>query len=140
LSAITVDAGNANYSSSDDGILFNRDKTTLVCYPAGHGTTYTIPSGVTSIGSDAFYYCYGLTSITIPSGVTSIGWYAFSGCTKLTSVTFSTGSNISSSDFGSNAFPEYSTGYGGDSLRTAYAKGKAGTYTRPENGSTWSKS
>ena len=47
----------------------------------------TIPDGVTSIGSEAFYGCSGLTSVTIPDGVTSIGYYAFEGCSGLTSVT-----------------------------------------------------
>ena len=45
-----------------------------------------IPNSVTSIGSHAFYYCSGLTSVTIPNSVTSIGSYAFSGCSGLTSV------------------------------------------------------
>ena len=42
---------------------------------------------VTSIGSEAFYYCKGLTSVTIGNSVTSIGESAFSGCSGLTSVT-----------------------------------------------------
>ena len=46
-----------------------------------------IQSGVTSIGSYAFPYCTGLTSVTIPNSVKSIGNYAFRGCTGLTSVT-----------------------------------------------------
>ena len=50
-------------------------------------TSLTIPEGVTSIGTNAFYGCYGLTSITIPNGVTSIGTNAFSGCSGLTSIT-----------------------------------------------------
>ena len=45
-----------------------------------------IPSGVTSIADNAFYYCTGLTSIEIQSGVTSIGQSAFYGCTNLASV------------------------------------------------------
>lgn len=39
-----------------------------------------IGSGVTSIGSNAFYYCHSLASITVPSEVTSVGKSAFSNC------------------------------------------------------------
>ena len=49
-------------------------------------TSIEIPSSVTSIGSYAFYGCSGLTSIEIPSSVTSIGTSAFSGCNGLTSI------------------------------------------------------
>ena len=48
-----------------------------------NGTTYS----VTSIGDDAFYYCFSLTSITIPNSVTSIGGRALFYCSSLTSVT-----------------------------------------------------
>ncbi|MBQ6159878.1 MAG: leucine-rich repeat protein [Oscillospiraceae bacterium] len=46
-----------------------------------------LPDGLSSIGSYAFYGCYGLSEVTIPEGVTSIGDTAFSGCTGLTEVT-----------------------------------------------------
>ena len=46
-----------------------------------------IESGVTGIGSYAFYWCKGLTSITIPDTVTYIGEGTFYECTALESVT-----------------------------------------------------
>ena len=50
-------------------------------------TSVTIPNSVTSIGVFAFEYCTGLMSITIPNSVTSIGMSAFHNCSSLTSVT-----------------------------------------------------
>jgi hypothetical protein len=104
LTSIAVDAGN-NYYASEDGVLFNKDKTTLIQYPAGKTGAYTIPSSVTSIGDGAFSGCTGLTSVTIGDSVTSIGDGAFSGCTGLTSITIPVrlvpaGSSSSSSGFG----------------------------------------
>ena len=50
-------------------------------------TSVTIPNSVTSIGGGAFYNCAGLTSVTIGNSVTSIGDFAFYNCTRLASVT-----------------------------------------------------
>ena len=87
LTSITVDSNNAKYSDID-GILFNKDKTNLICYPEGKkDTSYVIPDSVESIGYEAFYACYNLTSITIPDSVTSIGDRAFRSCNNLTSIT-----------------------------------------------------
>ena len=47
-------------------------------------TSVTLPSSVTTIGSDAFALCPALTSVSIPSSVTSIGASAFYECTALT--------------------------------------------------------
>ena len=49
-------------------------------------TSINIPSSVTNIGSSAFQGCSGLKSITIPSSVTSIENYAFQNCSGLTSI------------------------------------------------------
>ena len=109
LTGIWVAEGNSHYSSDASGVLFSKDKTTLVQCPGtlaacmipdsvtsivGYAfagctslTNVTIPDSVTSIGSHAFSYCKSLTSVTIPDSVTSIGGSAFGNCTSLTSVT-----------------------------------------------------
>ena len=87
LTSIEVSGNNKNYSSVD-GVLFNKDKSELITYPAGKtDSEYAIPNDVTSIGSCAFDGCTSLTSVAISDSVTSIGSSAFSGCTNLTSVT-----------------------------------------------------
>ena len=86
LQAIYVADGN-NSLTSEDGVLYNLEKTKLCIYPAGKtGESFTIPSSVTSIGNRAFQECKNLTSIDIPSGVTSINNGAFWDCTGLTSI------------------------------------------------------
>ena len=87
LKSIEVSENNKNYASID-GVLFNKDKSELVTYPAGKtDSEYVIPNSVTSIGYSAFENCTSLTSVTIPGSVTSIDYSAFENCTSLTSVT-----------------------------------------------------
>ncbi len=83
---ICVTEGYSHYANDASGVLFNKDKTTLVQCP-GAFAAYTIPNSVTSIGEFAFDGCASLTSVTIPDSVTRIGDWAFSNCTSLTSVT-----------------------------------------------------
>jgi hypothetical protein len=86
LTDITVAEENEIYSS-EDGVLFDKDKTTLLLCPQGKSGSYTIPASVTSIVDYAFEDCGRLTGVTIPDSVTSIGAQAFSRSTGLTSVT-----------------------------------------------------
>ncbi len=87
LTEINVDSDNNDYSSQD-GVLFNYNKTELIQYPNGKTqTTYIIPNSVTSIWDSAFAHCSSLTNITIPNSVTVIGEGAFYECTSLTSIT-----------------------------------------------------
>ncbi len=84
LSNISVDSGNA-YFSSENGILYSKDKKTLYAHPTAAGN-YAIPSNVTTIYGSAFNGCSQLTNVTIPSSVTSIGSWVFAYCTKLETV------------------------------------------------------
>ncbi|GIT38148.1 MAG: hypothetical protein Ct9H300mP7_0690 [Verrucomicrobiota bacterium] len=114
LKSIDVGEGNTEYSSGD-GVLFDKNKTVLIHFPAGKGGHYTIPDGVTSIGDHAFIQCARLTSVTIPDSVTSIGALAFRDCYGLKSVripdsitkikmgAFSSCSNLTSIIFEGNA-------------------------------------
>jgi len=80
LTSFVVDSQNPNYQSVD-GLLLSKNGKDLI---AGVNGQVTIPDGVTSIGSSAFSYYSGLTSVTIPSSVRSISTYAFNGCSGLT--------------------------------------------------------
>ena len=82
LLRIEVDQSNPEYTS-EDGVLFNKEKTILIACPGGKQDEYKIPASVTSIDNYAFYKCSSLTQIEIPASVTSIDYYAFHGCSSL---------------------------------------------------------
>jgi uncharacterized repeat protein (TIGR02543 family) len=77
LTEINVSSGNQNFSS-ENGVLFNRDGTSLLAWPAGKPGVVTIPPNVTTIRGWVFS-SFQLTSVTIPSSVISIGELAFAG-------------------------------------------------------------
>ena len=92
LTSITVEEANQNYSS-EDGVLYNKDKTTLLLFPPGREGSFIIPEKVDTITNGAFEFCFKLTSVTIPKSVLTIGHNAFyrSGISSLSisaSVTF----------------------------------------------------
>ena len=87
LKEISVSSRNGNYSSQD-GVLFDDDKSVLIAYPCGKAeNSYTIPDTVYQIDYSAFEGCVGLTAITIPAGVRRIMDGAFRNCTGLISLT-----------------------------------------------------
>ncbi|MBQ7504844.1 MAG: leucine-rich repeat domain-containing protein [Ruminococcus sp.] len=86
LTEINVASGNTNFKSAE-GILYNKDGTTLIQYPAGKkDTSFTILNTVTAIWGWSIDGCTNLTSITIPSGVASIDGQSFQNNKALTSI------------------------------------------------------
>ena len=89
LKSINVEKDNTSYSSSD-GILYDKNFETLVCYPVGKQYTYfKISDNVKKIGYDAFGHCANIKTIIIPDSVTEIDEIAFSYCTNLKNITIS---------------------------------------------------
>jgi hypothetical protein len=76
LMSINVSEGNLVYASQD-GVLFNKDKTELIYCPYGKQGEYSIPNGVITIAYGAFSGCVYLTSLTIPDSVINIGSSVF---------------------------------------------------------------
>lgn len=83
LKSILVNGSNKFYSSFD-GVLYNKDKSALVCCPSAKTDLTSVPASVSEISSGAFYGS-GLKSITLAEGVEKIGEYAFahSALTKI---------------------------------------------------------
>lgn len=83
---IDVDPANM-YFASKDGVLYNKQMTKLIVYPAGKEGKLIVPNGVQEIGHLAFYGNMSLTEIEIPLSVTTIGEWAFGYCANLKSLT-----------------------------------------------------
>ena len=83
LESIEVDKSNSTYSS-EKGVLFSKDKTSLYVYPSNKlDETYTIPNSVTYVYSFAFFVNKNIKNITIPENVEAIGKAAFFGCENI---------------------------------------------------------
>lgn len=100
------------FFSSKQGVVYNKEMTSIIFTPHSLKGEITIPETVTEIGNfffnncskveavtlpnnlqrigdSSFHYCRSLTSITIPDSVTYIGKDAFSDCENLTDVILS---------------------------------------------------
>ena len=96
LKEINVDPDSRSFSSAE-GVLFNKDKTTIILYPEGKEGEYTIPSSVNTVASDAFATCAGLKAVTIPESVKTIN-DAFYSCSNLAMVRWRGDARVKVSD------------------------------------------
>ena len=88
LERVTVADENTAFMS-EDGVLYNKDQTSLLFYPPlREGESFTVPETVQELREGVFRNAKYLTSVTLPSSVTSIGGNAFSGCDQLKKLVF----------------------------------------------------
>lgn len=80
-----LEDGNTRFAVVN-GVLFNKNKTTLLHYPNKDLSEYQVESGVTSIGSNAFYTVKNLSKVILPEGLTTINSNAFYFCYDLSEV------------------------------------------------------
>ena len=82
--SFSVDNANTSFSAYD-GVLYNKEQTTLLQAPALI-TTHSLASTTKVIDRYAFSGCQNLTSVTLPEGLTTIDNYAFNYTPQLTTV------------------------------------------------------
>lgn len=90
VSSFTVEKGNKLFSAKD-GVLYNKEKTSLYIYPAQkEDKKFTIPKSVTSISAEAFVDAHNLEEINFPSSIKRV-YSVFEGCTSLKKLIFNEG-------------------------------------------------
>lgn len=85
LTGISVHANNTNFSSVE-GVLYNANKSVLICYPNSKSNTFIIPQTVISIGNFAFAGCDKLTAVLLPVNIKTIGNSSFEVCSNLSTI------------------------------------------------------
>ena len=86
FTAVNVPAGNP-YLRSENGVLYNADKTELLFYPRyKQDATFVIPDGVTTAATIAIYNNPYLTEVVIPASLAKVGNYFLGQCSKLEEV------------------------------------------------------
>jgi len=90
ISELIIPEANQFFSSLN-GVLFNKNQTRLIQYPAGKQGTYIVPNTVKTIGNYSFLNCLGITGLNFPTSLTAIESSAFTGCSSITTLTFPAG-------------------------------------------------
>ena len=86
LERIVVDSQNPNYLS-EDGILYNKSKTSLLAYPIGRtDKIYTVPDCVRNIDEYAFSGSAILQEVKLSFGCQTISMGAFESCNQLKTI------------------------------------------------------
>lgn len=93
MSRINVADANEGYTDVN-GVLFTKDRKTLVAYPNAHTAHYTVPGGTVGISEYAFCGCETVESVILPTSLRSIGHTSFYGCHLLQEITIPQGVEV----------------------------------------------
>lgn len=112
LTQVVVDEDNP-YFTSEDGVLFDKNKTTILFYPARKsGSSYVLPESLTTIPDGIFKDNRNLETITIGKNVSYIGVGAFQDAEELEEIIFTEGDNGAATlEIGAYAFANSNWSY-----------------------------
>lgn len=115
IAKFEVDENNPYFCTDESGVLYSKDKTSLIFYPTAKSTTeYTVPESVVSINDYAFALSKNLKKISLSESIASFGFGAFADCKSLEDINIS--DNITSLNnyelYGCSALKNFSTGDG----------------------------
>ncbi len=127
LLSINVSAANANYASLE-GVLYNKDLTTLIQYPCGKVGAFAVPSSVNTIAAYAFAYS-PVIRVDLPASVMTIAYMPFMECLSLTNISVADDNPVFASQGGVLYNKAMTT-------LMAYPAGLAGAFVLPENVTT----
>ena len=85
LKEIKVDKSNPNYSDID-GVLFDKKRETLLCFPSGRTGEYTMPASTTGLGIYAFSNV-SINSLRLSDAMEDLGYCSFRNCTSIKRLT-----------------------------------------------------
>lgn len=153
ISEYSVDKGNQYFSNDEFGVLYNYDKTELLCYPQASTATLfetsatveavgdyafqgasnlkevSFSEGLKTIGKYAFWSDSNLAEISLPEGLLTIAYSAFYSCNRLTDISLPK----SLQSIGSDAFRDC------NSLTYFYVDPENAVFSNDENGVLYNK-
>ena len=87
LEGIYVDSA-SQYYKDVDGVLYNKNMTTLVKYPSKKtASTFTVPNGVTKLEDCSMDSNTSLQKVVLPDSLKEVGYWSFMNCSNLSDIT-----------------------------------------------------
>ena len=87
LEGIYVDSA-SQYYKDVDGVLYNKNMTTLVKYPSKKtASTFTVPDGVTELADCSMDSNTSLQKVVLPDSLKTVGYWSFINCSNLSDIT-----------------------------------------------------